>query len=207
MKSSEAQQALGGFFDELAGGKIPLPVQLDLVDAMQATGSDELRTKLEAYQKSQNAATLVDAFRDALLAGGNVQRGRELFVDHPAAACTRCHTVRNAGSDVGPNLTGVASRLTRQQILQSLTEPNAVIAPGFGTVSVTLKNGKKIDGTLKEETPAQVVLLAGTPPAEQRIAKAEIASRTDPISAMPPVGALVKPRELRDLVAFLSTLR
>ena len=207
MKSSEAQQTLGGFFDELAAGKLPLPVQLDLVDAMQASGAEPLQAKLAAYQKSQNAGTLVDAFRDALLAGGNVQRGRDLFIDHPAAACTRCHTVRNAGSDVGPNLTGVASRLTRQQILQSLLEPNAVIAPGFGTVSVTLKNGKKIDGTLKEETPTHVVLLAGTPQTEQHIAKAEIASRTDPISAMPPIAALVKPRELRDLVAFLSTLR
>ena len=208
MKSGEAQQALGGFFEELIAGKVVLPVQLDLVNAMQATGAEALQAKLEAYQKSRNAPTLVEAFRDALLAGGNIARGRDLFVDHPAAACTRCHTVRNAGSDVGPNLTGVASRLTRDQILQSLIDPNATIAPGFGTVSVTLKNGKKIDGTLKEETPTHVVLLAGTPQqTEQRIAKAEIASRTDPVSAMPPIGALVKPRELRDLVAFLSTLR
>lgn len=207
MKSGEAAKTLETFFDELTAGKLPPPVQLDLVDAMQANGSAALQLRLEAYQKSRSAATLVDAFKDALLAGGNPRRGRELFVEHPAAACTRCHTVRNAGSDVGPNLTGVGSRLSREQLLQSLIDPNAIIAPGFGTVSLTLKNGQKVEGTLREETGTHVTVLAGTPQAERRVAKTDIASRTNPVSAMPPVGAIVKPRELRDLVAYLTTLR
>ena len=130
-------------------------------------------------------------------------RAATLFVEHPAAQCTRCHTVRNAGSDVGPNLTGVATRLTRDQILESLLEPSARIAPGYGTVGVTLKNGQRVDGTLKEETATEVVISAGTPPAEQRIAKTEIAERTNPVSAMPPMGVILKPREVRDVVAYL----
>ena len=68
--------------------------------------------------------------------------------------------------------------------------PNARIAPGFGVVSLTLKNGEKADGTLRSETDTEVVLLTGTPPAERKIAKADIASRTDPISAMPPLGLI-----------------
>jgi quinoprotein glucose dehydrogenase len=207
MKSGEAQKALGAFFDELVAGKMAPAVQLDLVDAMQTTGSEALQARLEAYQKSRSADSLVAAFREAILAGGSPRRGRELFVEHPAAACTRCHTVRNAGSDVGPNLTGVGARLTREQILQSLVEPNAVIAPGFGTVNITLRNGQKIDGTLRQENDTHVVVATGSPQVEQRIAKADIAERTNPVSAMPPVVALVKPRELRDLVAYLATLR
>jgi hypothetical protein len=50
-------------------------------------------------------------------------------------------------------------------------------------------------------------MVTGTPPAEQRIARAEIADRTNPVSAMPPMGAMLKPRELRDLVEFLSVLK
>ncbi len=49
--------------------------------------------------------------------------------------------------------------------------------------------------------------MAGTPPAEQRIPKTEIASRRNPVSAMPPMGAILKPREIRDLVAFLGMLK
>ena len=207
LKSVEAEKALSSFFDELAAGKLPPPVQLDLVDAMQANGAASLTAKLEAYQKSKSAPTLVVAFRDALLQGGSARRGQEAFVENPAAQCTRCHTVRNAGSDVGPNLTGVAQRLTRDQILESLLEPSARIAPGYGTVGVTLKNGQRVDGTLKEETATEVVLSAGTPPADRRIAKSEIADRTNAVSAMPPMGVILKPREVRDIVAYLSTLR
>ena len=174
---------------------------------MQANGSPALAARLETYQKSKSAASLVLAFRDALLQGGSVNRGRDTFVENLAAQCTRCHTVRNAGSDVGPNLTGVATRLTREQILESLLDPSARIAPGYGTVGITLKNGTRVDGTLREETATDVVVVAGTPPAERRIAKSDIAERSNPVSAMPPVGLIVKPREVRDLVAYLSTLR
>ena len=207
LKSSEAEKALGGFFDELADGKLPPPVQLDLVDAMQANGSPALTARLEAYQKAKGADSLTLAFRDALLQGGSAERGRDTFVQNPAAQCTRCHTVRNAGSDVGPNLTGVATRLTRDQLLESLLDPSARIAPGYGTVALTLKNGQKVNATLRDETATDVVVMAGTPPAEQKIAKSEIAERTNPVSAMPPMGLIVKPRDVRDLVAYLSTLR
>ena len=206
LKSAEAEKALGSFFDELVAGKVAPAVQLDLVDAMQANGSPALAARLDAYRKTKSADSLVLAFRDALLQGGSADRGRETFVENPAAQCTRCHTVRNAGSDVGPNLAGVATRLTREQILESLLEPSARIAAGYGTVGITLKNGKRVDGTLRDETATDVGIIAGTPPAEQRIAKSEIAEQTNPISAMPPVGLIVKPREVRDLVAYLSDL-
>jgi quinoprotein glucose dehydrogenase len=207
LKSSDAEKLLASFFDELVAGKVATAVQLDLVDAMQASGSASLDERLQAYQKARSAESLTMAFRGALLAGGSASRGRETFVENPAAGCTRCHAVRNAGSDVGPNLTGVATRLTREQLLESLLEPSARIAPGYGTVGIMLKNGQRIDGTLREETDTHVVMLAGTPPEERRIARSEIAGRTNPVSAMPPVGLIVKPRDVRDLVAYLATLR
>jgi quinoprotein glucose dehydrogenase len=208
LKVPEAQAALGTFFDELVAGKIAAPVQVDLVDAMQTNRTDALDAKLEAYRKSKSADTLAAAFRDALLVGGNARRGRDVFVEQPAAQCTRCHAIGDSGGpQVGPNLQGLATRLTREQILESLLEPNARITAGYGTVSVTLKNGQKVDGTLREETATHLVIVAGTPPAEQRVAKTEIAQRTDPVSAMPPMGAILKPREIRDLLAGLSTLK
>ena len=152
LKSSEAETALASFFDELVAGKMAPGVQVDLVDAMQANGAPALEARLEAFRKTKGVDTVALAFRDALLQGGSVPRGRELFIEHPAAQCTRCHTVRNAGSDVGPNLTGVATRLTREQILESLLEPSARIAAGYGTVGITLKNGTRVDGTLRDET-------------------------------------------------------
>jgi quinoprotein glucose dehydrogenase len=208
MKNAEAQNALGVFFDELVAGKLAREVHADLVDTMQASGVPTLEAKLEAYRKSKSVDSLALAFKDSLLTGGDPRRAQAVFVENQAAQCLRCHAVgKQGGSDVGPNLAGIASRLSREQILESLIEPNARIAPGFGVVSLTLKNGQKVDGTLRSETDTEVVVVTGTPPVEQRIAKADIAQRTNPVSAMPPMGSILKLREIRDLVAGLATLK
>jgi putative heme-binding domain-containing protein len=110
-------------------------------------------------------------------------------------------------ADVGPNLAKIGATLSRDQLLDSLLDPNARIAPGYGTVSVTLRNGQRIAGTLRDDTDTHLVVVEGTPPVERKIAKADIAERSNPVSAMPPFGLILKPRDIRDLVEFLSTLK
>ena len=45
--------------------------------------------------------------------------------------CTVCHSVLESESPVGPNLRTVGSRLSLEEIRQSIVEPTAVIAEGF----------------------------------------------------------------------------
>ena len=207
LKSPESRQVLQGYVDQLNAGTLAAELQVDLLEAVQADGSEGLAKGLETYRTARKADTLVQAFAEALSKGGDLRSGQRVVTDNPAAECTRCHTIRGRGSDVGPDLSRIGSTLTRPQLVESLLAPNARIAPGFGVVSVTLKNGDKADGTLRSETDTEVVLLTGTPPVERKIAKADIASRTDPVSAMPPLGLILKPREVRDLVEFLAGMR
>jgi putative heme-binding domain-containing protein len=207
LKSPESRQVLQGYVDQLEAGTLPVDLHVDLLEAVQTDGSESLAKDLETYRTAKKADTLVQAFAEALSKGGDFRRGQRVVTDNPAAECTRCHTIRGRGSDVGPDLSRIGSTLTRPQLVESLLAPNARIAPGYGVVSVTLKNGDKADGTLRGETDTEVVLLTGTPPVERRIAKADIASRTDPVSAMPPLGLILKPREVRDLVEFLAGMR
>ncbi len=57
-------------------------------------------------------------------------RGEKLFKTHPAA-CVLCHSLKGAGSNVGPPLDGIATRATPASIRESLLEPSKVIAKGF----------------------------------------------------------------------------
>ena len=207
LKSPESRQALQGYVDQLNAGTLPAEVQVDLLDAVQTDGAESLLKGLETYRTARKAETLVQAFADALQSGGDFRRGERVVRENPAAECLRCHTMRGRGSDVGPDLSRIGSVLTRPQLVEALLAPNARVAPGYGVVSLTLKNGQTVDGTLRSETDAEVVVLVGTPPVERRVAKAEIASRTDPVSAMPPLGLILKPREVRDVVTFLASLR
>jgi putative heme-binding domain-containing protein len=207
LKSPESRKVLEGYVGELNAGSFPVELQVDLLEAATADGGEPLTKALESYRTAKRADTLVQAFTEALAKGGDFRAGQRVLYENPAAECTRCHTIRGRGADVGPDLSRIGSTLTRPQIVEALVTPNARIAPGFGLVGVTLKSGETVNGTLKSESDAEVVLLAGTPPAERKIPKTEIASRTDPVSAMPPLGLILKPREVRDLVEFLSALR
>jgi quinoprotein glucose dehydrogenase len=207
LKTPESRRLLGSYLDDLSAGTMAPELQIDLVEAVQADESEALGARVDAYLKSRKADTLVEGFRNALVVGGDARRGRRLFLANAAAECTRCHAIRGRGTDVGPELTDIGAVLSREELLDALIAPNRRIAPGFGLVGITLESGERIDGILHEETDAEVTLLVGDPPTERQIPKAEIAQRTDPVSAMPPLGLTLAPRDVRDLVAFLATLK
>ena len=207
LKTAESRALLATYLDDLEAGRVAPALQIDLVDAVQVDGAPALAKRLDAFQGRQQADALIKAFRAASLTGGDARKGQQVLTQHPLAECTRCHAIRGRGADVGPDLTRIGSALTREQLFEALVDPNARIAPGFGTVGITLKNGERVDGTLREETETDIAVGVGAPVTVRRIPKSEIAERTDPVSAMPPLGLVLTPREVRDLIEFLSALR
>ena len=203
---NEAVQALGRLADGLATGRVAPGVQLDLVEAMQATKAEPLQQRLDQLKVGRDLANLGTVFPEALTTGGSPLMGRRVTQQHAAAQCGRCHTIGESKVDVGPSLAGVGSRLTRQQLLESLIMPSARLAPGYGQVSVTLKNGQKMEGTLREESTTTIAI-EDTTRGLQRIPVADIATRTNGVSAMPPMNLLLTPREIRDVVEYLASLK
>ena len=68
---------------------------------------------------------------------GDARRGEDLFHNSPTAACAACHTVGGRGGDVGPILDGIAARADRAYILESLMDPNARLATGYGDLPIS----------------------------------------------------------------------
>ncbi|MEP7000226.1 MAG: HEAT repeat domain-containing protein, partial [bacterium] len=204
VQGATGREMLTRLVDQLAQGAIAPDIQLDVAEAARATKHAPLIARLDSLEKSRANAALVVAYADALH-GGDARRGMRVAVSSPTAPCTKCHNFGTGeGASVGPPLRGVASRLTREQLLEALIDPSARIAPGFGPVQVTLKNGQKLFGTLKEETDAYIVVDVGTP---KRIVKTDIAKRVNGPSAMPLMGSVLSRREIRDVVEYLSTLK
>ncbi|MEO6527394.1 MAG: HEAT repeat domain-containing protein [Gemmatimonadaceae bacterium] len=205
VQSATVRETLTRLVDQMAQGKIAPEIQLDVADAARATKNAALIARLDALEKSRAGGKPVMAFADALH-GGDARRGARTVFQSSAAQCVRCHAFGGGpGATVGPSLGGVASRLSREQILEALVDPSARIAPGFGPVQVTLKNGQKLFGTLKEETESSI--LVDVSPAPRRVNKSDIAQRTNGPSAMPQMGSILTRREIRDVVEYLSSLK
>jgi quinoprotein glucose dehydrogenase len=184
------------------------PVALELMDAA-ATRKEPAVAKALADLNAALAAAGPLGKWTPTLEGGDAANGLALFQALPAGQCLRCHKASDAahaaGGEAGPNLAGIARRADRRELLESIIQPGAKIAPGYGVVSLTLVNGTSLAGTLLREEPGHVDIdVAGT---RWRVARKDIRAMTPPVSAMPPMDLLLKPGEVRDLVAWLATLQ
>ena len=202
MKPANTGAILADLIQQMVDNKLPVGVKLDLMEAVEASNEEKLIAKLDALKVK---GTLTDEFKEALY-GGSITDGRNNFNYNSTIQCVRCHNVGGEGATVGPNLKGVASRLTREQLLQALIEPSARIAPGYGTTTFVLTDGQEAIGSVISETAEEIQLK--TNDAEPlRIAVSRIKSRENLPSSMPPMGSLMTKREIRDVVEYLSSLK
>ncbi|MDP6479835.1 MAG: HEAT repeat domain-containing protein [Phycisphaerales bacterium] len=134
--SHRGPDSLASFQDAMPG-----EVRLDLLEAMRPHEASE-----DKWQ--------------AAIVGGDAAQGRWIVEHHTSASCIRCHQIDGRGGIAGPSLDGVADRLDREALLDSIIDPQKVVLDGYGQVS-----------------------------------------------AMPEMRGTLTPREVRDVVTFLSTCK
>jgi quinoprotein glucose dehydrogenase len=135
--------------------------------------------------------------------GGDSLRGRAVFENQ--GACLQCHRVGGKGGVQGPPLHFVGERQTPQELVESLVDPGAVVREDYGSSTITLKDGTVIVGRVASPKDAELVSIVAMNGAKTEVPPEQVESVSKPISAMPPVALALPPRDLRDLVAFLST--
>ena len=209
MRSAEANTQLATWLDDLTAGKVAGDVQLDLIEAAESTRNRDLRKKLKAYEATLPAKDPL-AIYTPVLAGGDAERGKAVFTSHPEAACIRCHTTNadGSGSSVGPNLAGIGAKPDKPKhyLLESMIDPNAYIVPGYGTASFKLKDGSEVAAAVKSET-ADTIQLLDLEGNASTLKKSDVVSRTPAVSMMPAMGAILSRDEIRDVMAYLTSLK
>ncbi len=202
---ANSQPVLEQLLSKMEKGKLPPETYLELAEAIDSTHSPQLIARYKAINKKLSPDSLTASYEGSLM-GGDINRGSRIFYGNQAAQCIRCHAYGDYGGNAGPRMNGIAARLTREQILESLINPSVRLAPGFGTVALELKNGKKINGILQQEKPKGLLMKIGDKP-DTLISLKDIATRTNGVSSMPPMRFLLSKKEIRDLVSFLATLK
>ncbi|WP_448247885.1 DUF7133 domain-containing protein [Thalassotalea agariperforans] len=201
----EIDQIIIDKLNALLSGTKELELTLELLEIAKNSDNADVQKLYQSYQNKIKTADIITQFESAL-AGGDVQTGKEIFYGGGAAQCIRCHMVNGLGSTVGPDLSNIGKHRSATYLLQALVDPSAAIAPGFGNVSLTMKNGDVISGTYQGETETSITL--GKTAEKQTVYnKSAIANIQRPVSGMPPMNYLLSQSQIRDLVAFLQSLR
>ena len=205
-KSAETEKIIGGLLDGLIAGKLAPEVQLDVYEAAKKRGA--LAGKVQQWKASLPAGDDLANYKLSL-AGGDAERGKKLFREHPTAQCFKCHKCEGGDSLVGPDLTKIGSQKDRTYILESITFPNRKIAQGFQIVVLELTDGMVVAGRLLSEGGGNLVVEtvdgAGKPQ-NVTVVATKIKNRISAPSPMPENEKDNLTRaELRDIVEYLAT--
>ncbi|NBV24864.1 MAG: hypothetical protein EBS05_23460 [Proteobacteria bacterium] len=201
-----ADQVLAKPLELLRDGNWLPESELELIEAAAKRPAGPAAEALKRYLDTRSKNDDLAAFRPALV-GGDSEAGKQIFFEHVGVQCLRCHAIRGEGGIVGPGLTSVGKRLTREQILESIVLPNKTIAAGFENATLVLKGGANHSGLVKSEN-ATALVLDSPEDGKLTLNKADIEKRIRGLSAMPEgLDKLMTRRELRDLVEFLSSLK
>jgi putative heme-binding domain-containing protein len=194
-----------GLLQQMKSGKLSSEIHLELADAIDSTRSTELMAMYKQISASKATDDPTAAYAASLF-GGDTERGSRIFYSHESAQCMRCHSYEDMGGNAGPRLNGIATRLTRPQILEALINPSARLAPGFGVVTLELKDGKTVSGVLLDETKNNLTI-RGSGRQNTVVTKNQVLKRTNAPSSMPDMKQILTKKEIRDVVSFLSTLK
>lgn len=136
------------------------------------------------------------------IAGGDWQRGREIFFND-RSACYKCHTVRGEGGKIAPDLSNLVHR-DYASVMKDILQPSAAINPDAVAYNVHLKDGDLITGVPISESATEMVFgdINGQPVTIKRERIAE--TKASSVSLMPE-GLLhgFAAEQVRDLMTFL----
>jgi putative heme-binding domain-containing protein len=159
-----------------------------------------------AHGRSASAdeiARLAQAVRVA----GQPAAGLKVF-ERPELGCAACHNVGGGPAKVGPDLGALGTAQTVEFILGALLDPQREVKEGFMAAELTLRDGTELQGYVRTETAAELLLLDHLQGgALVRVPAADIARRRQLGSLMPAgLTDALTDDELRDLTAYLARL-
>lgn len=133
--------------------------------------------------------------------------GEALF--NGEAGCIQCHSYRERGGSLGPDLTTIAAQRTPEELLAAVLHPSAHIHPGFQSKEIMLSDGTRVEGRVCDETPTQIQIATegkGSPPT---YLKKDISKMRDGRNSLMPddYARRLTRQEQDQIVAFLETLK
>lgn len=138
------------------------------------------------------------------LTGRNYKQGKNLF---NALLCSTCHRLNGQGGAIGPDLSTLAGKFSKHDILEAIVLPSKVISDQYSSQIVTTTDNETYEGRVVHfEDHVKVYTKAPEEPAE-KIKRKNIKSIEKSTLSQMPENLLnrLNPEELKDLIAYLIT--
>jgi quinoprotein glucose dehydrogenase len=135
---------------------------------------------------------------------GNPARGKALT---ESSKCLDCHRIGEAGSRLGPDLSQVGTRRSRELLHQALVAPDDEVLPEHRFMRVVTSDGTVVAGKLLNQDAFTVQLM--TP--DERLRSFQKSSLREHAiqqkGLMPSYEGKLTPQQLADIVSYMETLK
>lgn len=193
-------------------GVLPEPLVADAARLMRLSPFQELKTRItRAFPPPGRLdPRKLPSLSDLVTHKGNAERGRQLMNATATndMQCLKCHTIQGKGGAIGPDLSMIGKKGSRENLFESILNPSKAIADQYITWLIETSKGQLIAGLLVEENDQAVTLRDGNGK-DVRIPRTEIEGRSkSPKSLMPEDLLLYMTQDdLVDMVEYMTTLK
>ncbi len=115
--------------------------------------------------------------------------------------------MKGEGTDFGPKLSEIGTKLPKDALLASIVEPSSGISFGYETTELIMKNGSSMRGLLSDKSESEFTMkLPGGTINKVKTSDVKLVKKL-PASMMPDLHETMSKQDLADLLAYLGTLK
>jgi len=139
-------------------GQLPQDLQFTAANALHGSSLPAIRDEAKKYLKLPETAGAapLPPIAELVERRGDAGRGRKLFFGR--ATCAKCHKVRGEGKEVGPDLSEIGSKLTREAMYVAILNPSAGISHNYENYAVATLEGNVFTGLLVSQTDDTITI-------------------------------------------------
>jgi putative membrane-bound dehydrogenase-like protein len=162
-----------------------------------------MRKEAAKYLDLPETNTTLPGINELVLMEGDAASGAQVF----EKVCQSCHVVNGQGTDFGPALSEIGSKLSKEALYISILQPDAGVSFGYEGYLVTLQDGTKVTGLIQSRTESEISLKqmggATTNYSMEQISSIE---QLEHSLMTPNLHTLMDQQQLIDLVSYLDEL-
>jgi putative membrane-bound dehydrogenase-like protein len=141
---------------------------------------------------------------------GNAETGKQLMAKSLTneVQCLKCHMVRGQGGQIGPDLSMIGKKGSRENLFESILYPSKAIADQHVSWKIDTADGQTITGLLVQETETNLTIRDANGK-DYSIALKDVEKKSKSLVSLMPEGliATLTEDELVDLVEYMTTLQ
>ena len=160
----------------------------------------------ELFPALKTSQTQLPPLEILIKKNGNPANGKALY--NGVATCSQCHMVGTEGKNVGPGLTEIGSKLSKDAMYVSILAPSAGISHNYESFAVRTDDDETIIGLMVSDT-AERVTIKDAKGIERTISRKNVGEiKKQEKSLMPEnLQETMNEQGLVDLVEYLMTLK